>query len=177
MAKVAKGDMKACRDLCSAHMNRAYSVAYMMLGNASHSEDVVQDAFLRLWKIAPKWQAKAQISTWLHTVIHNLCIDRLRKENRFSDGEMPEIEDPAPDPLEQRQRDQVNDQVQQAIQQLPARQRVAVTLVHFEECSNIDAAAKMDISVDALESLLARGRRKLRELLTPQRGELGGVVK
>ncbi|MBL4667106.1 MAG: RNA polymerase sigma factor [Sneathiella sp.] len=176
MAQIATGDMKACRFLSARHMDRSYGLACHILGNTANAEDVVQDAFLRLWKIAPKWQPKAQIGTWLYRVIHNLCIDRLRKENRFSDGEVPDIADPSPDPTQLHEQKQVHDMVSKGLQKLPTRQRVAITLVHFDECTNKDAAQKMDISVDALESLLARGRRKLRDLLAPRKSEIEGDI-
>ncbi len=176
MVQVAAGDMTACRFLSARHMDRSYGLACHLLGNNTYAEDVVQDAFLRLWKIAPKWQPKAQIGTWLHRVIHNLCIDRLRKEKRFSDNEVPDIADPSPDPSQLREQKQVQDMVSEGLQKLPTRQRVAITLVHFDECTNKDAASQMDISVDALESLLARGRRKLRDLLAPRKSEIEGGI-
>lgn len=174
MARVADGDMAASRLLCGQYLDRAYTTACLFLGNSSNSDDVVQEAFLRLWKVAPKWEAKAQINTWLHRVIHNLCIDRLRKEKRYMDTEVPDIEDPTPDVVERHDLQQKKLILDNGIHQLPARQRIALTLVHFEDCTNIEAADKMDLSVDALESLLARGRRKLKEILAPYRKELDG---
>ena len=174
MARVAAGDTAASRLLCGRHLDRAYTTACLFLGNASSSEDIVQEAFLRLWKIAPKWEAKAQINTWLHRVIHNLCIDRLRKENKYKDTEVPDIADPAPNVVERHVQHQKKQILDKGIHQLPTRQRIALTLVHFEDCTNIEAADKMEISVDALESLLARGRRKLKEILTPYRKDLDG---
>jgi len=174
MARVADGDAAASRMLCGQHLDRAYTTARLFLGNSASSEDVVQEAFLRLWKIAPKWEAKAQINTWLHRVIHNLCIDRLRKEKKYSDTEVPDIEDPTPTVVDRHGQQQTKQIVDEGIEQLPSRQRIALTLVHFEDCTNIEAANKMDISVDALESLLARGRRKLKDILTPFRKEIDG---
>ncbi len=174
MTRVANGDMAACRLLASRHLDSSYRMAARILGNTAHADDVAQEAFLRLWKAASKWQPKAQIKTWLHRVIYNLCIDRLRKENRYSDTEMAEISDPSPSPIQVRESQQMKDIVSQGLQKLPPRQRIAVTLVHLEECGNIEAAAIMEISVEALESLLGRGRRKLRELLAPQKTEYGG---
>ena len=70
----------------------------------------------------------------------------------------------------------MKDTITTQLQKLPSRQRIAITLVHFEECGNIEAAEIMEISVDALESLLSRGRKKLRDLLSPMRTELGRGV-
>lgn len=172
MKEVANGERSACRMLADNHLRHAVSLAYRILGNSAQAEDVAQEAFVRLWKQAPKWQPKAQIKTWLHRVVHNLCVDHLRKEKRYSDGEMPEIEDPAPDVIAQRQQKQVSDMVNDALQQLPPRQRIAISLVHYEGCGNIEAAEIMALSVDAIESLLGRGRRKLKELLVPAKRQM-----
>jgi len=177
MAQVAKGDLSACRYLSRRHMDRSYGLACYLLGNNAYADDIVQEAFLRLWKIAPKWQAKAQIGTWLHRVIHNLCIDRLRKEKRFSSSEVPDIADPSLDPTQLREQKQVHDMISENLQKLPPRQRIAITLVHFDDCTNKVAAAQMSISVDALESLLSRGRKKLRDLLAPFKAEIDGGIK
>lgn len=169
MLAVAQGDAAASRKIADHHLGGAYRLAVRILGDTSLAEDIAQEAFLKLWKQAPKWQAKAQIKTWLHRVTHNLCIDYLRKQNRYSDAEVPDVEDPTPGPLEAKEQRQLGDKVTEALQKLPSRQRIAISLVYYEECGNIEAAEIMDISVDALESLLSRGRRKLKELLLPAR--------
>jgi RNA polymerase sigma-70 factor, ECF subfamily len=174
MQRIAAGDMKASREIVGLHMDRAYRSAFHLLNNHAQAEDIIQEAFLRLWKSAAKWEAKAQVSTWLHRVVHNLCIDSLRKEKRYGDDEVPDIADNSPTPVQARATAQVANVLHEGMAELPARQRVAITLVHFDECGNKDAAKRMGISVDALESLLARGRRKLKDILTPRRAELDG---
>src|SRR5690606_9459753 len=172
---VAGGNASASRIVVDLYLSSSYRLALRILGDASLAEDMAQEAFIRLWKQAPKWQAQARIGTWLHRVTHNLCVDYLRRQRRYSDEEVPDVADPAPTVLEQQARRQIGDKVTEALQKLPARQRIAISLVHFEECGNIEAAEIMNISVDALESLLARGRRKLKELLMPARRMLDGV--
>lgn len=176
MRQVADGDSAACRLLATRHLDHSYRLAARILGNNNQADDIAQEAFLRLWKAAPKWQPKAQIKTWLHRVVYNLCIDRLRQENRYSEAEMEDVMDPAPDPWQRREEQQMKDRITAELQKLPPRQRIAITLVHFEECGNINAANIMNISVEALESLLSRGRRKLRELLSPRHSEIGRGV-
>lgn len=174
MQEVADGNASASRIIADLYLNGSYRLAMRILGDNGLAEDMAQEAFIRLWKQAPKWQAKAQIKTWLHRVTHNLCVDYLRKQKRYSDDEIPDVEDPRPGVLEIKAQQQLGDKVTEALQKLPTRQRIAISLVHFEECGNIEAAAIMDISVDALESLLARGRRKLKELLLPARRLMDG---
>jgi|TARA_R110002124_G_scaffold287256_1_gene471938 RNA polymerase sigma-70 factor (ECF subfamily) len=174
MLEVANGNATASRLVAELYLDGPFRLALRILGDSSLAEDMAQEAFIKLWKQAPKWQAKAQIKTWLHRVTHNLCVDYLRKQKRYSDDEMPEMEDTRPGVLELKEQQQLGDKVTEALQKLPARQRIAISLVHFEEYGNIEAAAIMEISVDALESLLARGRRKLKELLQPTRRLMDG---
>lgn len=176
MQKVANGDASASRKIADLYLDGSYRLAVRILGETALAEDMAQEAFVKLWRQAPAWQAKAQIKTWLHRVTHNLCIDHLRKQNRYSNDEVPDLEDPTPGVLELKEQQQLGDKVTEALQQLPARQRIAISLVHFEECGNMEAAAIMEISVDALESLLARGRRKLKELLLPARRIMDGEL-
>ncbi len=167
LRQLADGDLRASREITSLYTDQAFRTAYRMTADQMVAEDITQEAFLKLWKVADHWEAKAKISTWLHRVIHNLAIDHLRKNKRYSDTEVPEMEDPDLNPYENQALAEMKQSVQSGVVELPHRQRVAITLVHFDECGNKDAADKMGISVEALESLLSRGRRKLKELLSP----------
>ena len=76
----AKGDRSAAQQLTERLMPKIYSHAYYRLGNIADAEDVTQEAFLKLWKIAPNWKyEKAKVSTWLYRVVYNLCKDRYRR--------------------------------------------------------------------------------------------------
>jgi len=172
MAKVAEGDRLAQRQIVDRHLSSIYGVAWRMLKNAASAEDVCQDAFLRLWQIAARWRPEAKVGTWLYRVAYNLSIDELRRQNRWSDDEAPDLPDPGADVLAQHHASDIAIAVETALAKLPIRQRTAITLVHHQELSNIEAAEIMQISVEAIESLLARGRRKLRDLLADRRGEL-----
>jgi RNA polymerase sigma-70 factor (ECF subfamily) len=137
-----------------------------MLGDRMDAEDVAQEVFVRIWKQASRWrEGEAKFDTWVHRVALNLCYDRLRGRREETREEMPDEVDPAPLPeagLEARAQDQ---RVRDALAALPARQREALVLNYYQEMSNVDAAALMGISVEALESLLARARRNLRAQL------------
>jgi RNA polymerase sigma-70 factor (ECF subfamily) len=138
-----------------------------MLGDRDEADDVAQEAFLRIWNIAPKWRrGEARFDTWLHRVTLNLCYDRLRRhrETTVSD-DLPEQADVAPLPDERIEAAHANERIATALAKLPARQREALVLQYYQELPNADAAALMGVSVDALESLLARARRNLRAAL------------
>lgn len=176
LAKFARGDQAAARALAMRHTPRVLAVATRMLRDRDEAEDVAQEAMLRLWRIAPDWRAgEAKVSTWLHRVASNLCIDRLRRKRR--DG--PPL-DEAPEPVDGRASadarliagDRAN-AVMAAMDRLPERQRSAVALRHFEDLGNPEIGEILGVSVEAVESLLARGRRTLANILAE--GEAQGA--
>ena len=146
------------------------ALAYRMLNDAAEAEDVVQEVFMRVWKQAPTWQpGTARFDTWMHRVALNLCYDRLRRRREQVMAEPPEQVDDGPAPDAGLHAADVGRRVDAALSTLPERQREAIVLCHFQALTNIDAAALMEISVDALESLLSRGRRALRSQLADMR--------
>ena len=94
LAAFAQGDRSAALTLTQRLTPRVMGQAYRMLGNRAEAEDVAQEAMLRLWKIAPDWDAeRAKVTTWLYRVVANLCTDRLRKSGRSV--ALDAIQDPA----------------------------------------------------------------------------------
>ncbi|MEO0653609.1 MAG: RNA polymerase sigma factor [Pseudomonadota bacterium] len=169
------GDRAAAQALTARLTPRIFGYAARVLSDRAEAEDVVQEAMLRLWKIAPEWrQGEAQVSTWLYRVTVNLCTDRLRKYGRSVDI------DAVAEPEDGRESVEAamiaGDRaaaLQSALDTLPERQRQAVVLRHIDGLSNPDIARAMDIGVEAVESLTARGKRALRGLLAGRREELG----
>ncbi len=175
VARVARGDETACRRLLDRHLGPVVAFAARILGDAVEAEDVAQESFLALWRRASRWRpGEARVSTWLHRVAKNACIDRLRRRREVALEAAGDPIDPVADPgaeLEARQRAVI---VAGAIAVLPERQRIALVLAYYQDLGNIEAAAVMEIGVEALESLLARARRRLREELASRRPELLG---
>lgn len=148
------------------------SLARRMLGNRADAEDVAQEVFLRVWTHAARWEpGRAQFGTWLHRVATNLCLDRLRRHGTENIDSVPEPQSDAPNPHEELERQELARRVDLALQSLPPRQRAAVTLTHYQGLSNIEAAAILDVTVEAVESLLGRARRQLRTALATEREE------
>lgn len=175
MARIAAGDHAACGQMVNRHLGMIVAYARRLLGDRQEAEDVAQETFVRLWTHAERWQPRnAKVGTWLHRVAHNLCIDRLRKRREILMDELPDRPDPAPPADQQLHQKDVAAVVEAAMAQLPERQRAAILLCHHQELGNIEAAGVLDVSVEALESLLTRGRRKLRELLRTRAPELLG---
>ena len=139
------GDRAAAAQLVERHTRMIYAASYRMLGSKAAAEDTVQETFLRLWRHAAKWKPQgAKFETWLYRVAMNLCLDQLRKAKR----EAPE--DAAPERADGADR---QDQkifaaerrfaIDEALEKLPERQRLAITLCHYQELSNIEAAEIM----------------------------------
>lgn len=164
LQRFADGDQSAARALTLRLTPRALAVSYRMLGDRAEAEDVAQEAMMRLWKIAPDWRVgEAKVSTWLHRVVSNLSIDRIRKRRRSGPGldEVAEPQDPAPSAVAVLMAADRASAVRMALDALPDRQKQAVTLRHFEGLGNPEIGEIMEISIEAVESLLSRGRRAL----------------
>ena len=162
--RVGAGDTAAVQALVARKLPRILALATRMLGDATEAEDVAQETFLRIWRLASGWRrGHARFDTWVHRVALNLCYDRLRRRRERTTDQLPEVADEAalPDafPGDDERR------VERAMQRIAPRQREAIVLVYYQEMSNIEAASAMQVSVDALESLLARGRRALQAML------------
>jgi RNA polymerase sigma-70 factor (ECF subfamily) len=137
-----------------------------MLSDSDSANDIVQETFLRLWTRADSYNSyTARLTTWLHNIAHNLCVDSFRRQARISYSDRDDLEMPVSGPGDSYQHTQRAAQVRAALQALPERQRSALLLCHYQGLSNRDAATVLDVSVDALESLLARARRRLKKEL------------
>jgi RNA polymerase sigma factor (sigma-70 family) len=176
--RVGQGDPAAIQAMVARKLPRMLLLARRMLGDAAEAEDVAQEAMLRAWKQAPRWTpGEARFDTWLHRVALNLCYDRLRRRREVATATPPDRQDEGPAPDRGLLAAETGVRVENALSRLPARQREAIVLCHYQELGNIDAAALMGVSVEALESLLSRGRRALRQSLgdlAPNAGRDGG---
>ena len=173
VVRIAAGDHTAARALLGRHLPRILNLSRRMLGNQAEAEDVAQEVFLRVWTHAARWKpGAAKFETWLHRVAINLCYDHLRKKRPTHLDAIAEPVDPAPGPAASLFQSQVGAAVEAALDELPERQREAIVLCHHQGLTNIDAAEIMGVSVEALESLLARGRRALKERLKDLRADV-----
>ncbi|MCX7556252.1 RNA polymerase sigma factor [Xanthomonadaceae bacterium JHOS43] len=166
VARAAAGDARAFAALVDRHLAMVHRLAWRSLGNDADAQDVAQDTFLRAFRQLPQWRSgQARFSTWLYRVAFNLCQDRLRGRRDHVPVEDMELPDPGEAPERALESAQRQLRVEDALAALPDRQREALLLCHYEGQSNAQAAAVLEVSVDALESLLARARRNLRAML------------
>ena len=164
--RVGQGDPAAIQAMVARKLPRMLMLAQRMLGDATEAEDVAQEAMLRAWRQAPRWvPGQAKFDTWLHRVGLNLCYDRLRRRREIATEAPPDRPDDGPAPDRGLLAMETGARVEAALAKLPERQREAIVLCHYQELGNIEAAGLMNVSVEALESLLSRGRRALRTAL------------
>ncbi len=165
MLRVRAGDEAAFRSVVSRHLPRLVAVARRMLGGDADAEDVAQEAFLRLWRSRDTLEVPANgLGGWLYRVTANLSLDRLRARKPQSNDGL-ELIPVAPDQDRALATRQVAARVDAALQQLPERQRLALVLCHYEGLDMASAGDILGVSVEAVESLLARGRRSLKSSL------------
>jgi RNA polymerase sigma-70 factor, ECF subfamily len=170
--RVAQRDAAACAALVDRYLKRVQGMAMRLLGNRADANEVSQEVFLRVWTQASRWREElGSFSTWLYRIVINASQDVRRK--RRPDVELDSVELPstADGPERTTQTTERERLLHEALTALPDRQREALVMFHYEGLSQADAAAALEISQDALESLLARARRSLRERLQSQLGK------
>lgn len=174
----ANGDPGAARELSRRLVPRTLGYAVRLLGgDRAEAEDVVQEAMLRLWRVAPAWRSgEAKVTTWVYRVVTNLCTDlrraRMRRPGVALD-DAPEVADGSKGVLATMIETDRMAALQNALAQLPERQRQAVVLRHIEGLANPEIGQIMEIGVEAVESLTARGKRSLSAILAGRKQDLG----
>jgi RNA polymerase sigma-70 factor (ECF subfamily) len=167
MLKIAKGDERAFRLLAPRYAARAIGLARRISDNADDAEEIVQEAFLRVWIHAPRWRPAAAFRTWFYRIVFNLALNRKRRAPFAPLAAAGDPADPAPGAAERMEGAERGIRINAAIASLPERQRAAIVLTYNDELSNAEAAAVLGTSVSAFETLLVRARRSLRERLRP----------
>lgn len=176
MIRIADEDKTAYKMLVDRHLRMFLAFAAHVAGDRTEAEDILQEAFIRVWKNAAKWDqgCATRFTTWFYRVVMNLSIDVKRKRKRkpvIALDEAFEVKSDEPRPDELLSDKQMAAKIAQALEQLPDRQKIAMTLCYLQGLGNKQAAEVLQITTGAIESLLVRGRKKMAELLKEQRKE------
>ncbi len=174
MERIGGGDHAAFRDLVERHQNAVIGTVAKMLGNASESEDIAQQVFLRIWRNAKRYRPEAKFTTYLFTITRNLVFNETRRKSRKKEVSADEREEnsnllieasPDRQPDSELLQAELQRAVDDAIASLPEAQRMAVVLRRYEQLSYEEIAGVLNLSVSAVKSLLFRARTSLREAL------------
>lgn len=174
MARIAAGDAAAFRRLADREIGRILRVAQSILGQAAEADEVAQEALLRIWRHAGRFDAdRAQLGTWIHTIVARLCVDRLRLRRHAPIEAAMDIADPSPDALDVLERARDAARLRGAMARLPVNQRAALVLFYQEALDGGAAAKALGLSLRAFWSLLRRARGALRERMQHDMGGSG----
>ncbi|MET8864575.1 RNA polymerase sigma factor SigM [Nonomuraea sp. NPDC049421] len=162
------GDPHAFSEIVKRHRDRMWAVALRTLGDPDEAADAVQDAFVSAYRKAATFRGEAAVTTWLHRIVVNACLDRMRRKSvrPVADDELIEAaerETPLPDQTVERE---VSMEVSAALKMLPADQRAALVLVDMMGYSVEDAAQVLQVPSGTVKSRCARGRAKLAPILS-----------
>ncbi len=168
MAGVQARDQQAFARLLDRHAASLRNFLYRFNQNPADADELCQETFLRVWQHAARWEpGRVQFNTWLFRIGHNLAIDRIRKHRETITDQLPERPADQAELSQQLSSQQTEVRLRAEIAALPERQRTALLLCHFQGMSYQQAAEILEISVEALESLIARARRRLKQTLQP----------
>lgn len=171
MSQVSNGNKAAYAVLVNRHFDRMLRLAQRTIGSRDDAEDIAQEICITIWTHAKDWEpGRAKFTTWSYRMLMNRCIDFHRRPRAESLDVVEEREDQSPDVTEVLYRSQMANHVATAMAELPANQRAAIALCYYEEMSNSEAAEILSTTVGAIESLLVRGKRYLREILKDRLG-------
>ncbi len=169
MRLIKQGSHQAFAILVRRHTDRFFAAGFRMAGNASEAEDLVQDAFLKIWQRPEIWKEDkgAKFTTWFYRILVNQNVDRLRKRQKMNadDSILPFIADGRETPEGEAAQTEEQENIERALSALPERQKTALNLCFYEGLSNADAAEAMGVKIKALESLLMRAKAGVREYL------------
>ena len=171
MSAIALGDERALQTLIERHQKAVYGTILKMISDASEAEDLSQRVFIRIYQSANRYRPEAQFSTWLMTITRNLVLNEYRRRQRkpwdslFSshEEEPREFLDPHQRPPDQQlQSTELGEAIQNALQELPENQRLAIILSRYQEMSYEEISKTLKISLASTKSLLFRARETLK---------------
>lgn len=174
MSDISRSDADAFHELLIRYEKRVFALAWRLCFNQAEAEDLTQETFLKVWRNAGSWRPEAKLETWIYRVLYNLFIDSRRRVK----GETEELsEDIRSDDISPEQaliEKRTAQEIAQALNSLPDRQKEALTLCYYQGMKAKDAADILSVSQSALEALLFRARQTLKDKLSRGKGKNNG---
>jgi RNA polymerase sigma-70 factor (ECF subfamily) len=171
VARAKQGDREAFRELVERHSRHIFRLAWRLTGNESDAEDVVQDTFLKAWSQLPRFEGRAEFSSWLHRIAANCAMDLLRARKRRPEAALSEEEIyAAPEPGQERRLEsaQVSRTIAASLEGMSAMERTAFVLRHFEGRSIEEIGSALGVREEAAKQSVFRAVQKIRRALAPQ---------
>ena len=177
VARVAEGDEYAFQILVNRHQVPVLNLIYRFIGDRMKSEDLAQETFLQVWRAAKTYKRKSKFTTWLYRICVNVCLNEIKSARRKKwlqffkntpNSMQPKNEsllDEAPNPEDFLLARERNQQITDALQALPEKQRIALILKRYDNLSYEEISRVIGCSVPAIESLLVRAKRTLQNKL------------
>lgn len=171
MMKVARGDRAAFEELVLKYQKKVINAVYRYVGNPSVAEELAQDVFVRVYRAAETYKPEARFSTWLFTIVRNICLNYRTREGKH-DQQMDSETEPllltaANNPETEMMRKELRQRIQSALQELPETLRLPLVLNHFSQMQYEEIAKVLDISLSAVKVRIHRARLALAEKLKP----------
>ena len=162
MARIPRGDKKAFKEVLRRYQTGVYRFALSMIQDTHDAEDISQEVFLRMYRAAENYRSYASLRTYLYRIARNLCIDHIQKKRPEIMSEPPELFHQQT-PYYHLSASELRDEIQDVIATLPENQRAALHLRHIHDMSYKEISQTLNVTVQAVESLLTRARRTFRK--------------
>lgn len=165
---MARGEVQALEELIRRHERRLYQLAYRLLKDPQEAEDALQEVFLKIYEKARSFQPRGTVRAWMNRITANHCLNRLRERvplSSLDDESAPELESSGPTPLESLEESDLARRLEELLAALPENQRRALVLKRFGHLSYQEIAEVLETTPDAVDGLIKRARRCLRENL------------
>jgi RNA polymerase sigma-70 factor (ECF subfamily) len=180
LARHVAGDPEAFTEIVRRHRDRLWAVALRTLGDREEAADAVQDALVSAFRSAHTFRGQSAVTTWLHRITVNACLDRARKAasrrtaSVIDEKQFEELLEPHESAAAPAERGELHRELLRALATLPAEQRAALVLVDMQGYPVAEAASVLDVPAGTVKSRCARGRARLLPLLTHLRADTRG---
>lgn len=166
--RMARGDQRALAELIRRHQRRLYHLAFRLLNDYMEAEDALQEVFVKAWEAAARFVPQATVAAWLSRITANHCLNLLRQRrpaDSLDADDAPAVPDSSPTPLETLEEQDLNRRLETLLARLPENQRRALVLKRFGGLSYQEIGEEMGLSPQAVDGLLKRVRKTLKEAL------------